>query len=232
MKLELHYFDGCPGHEPMRNMVLEILKRLGIHYRLNEIHVQSEKQAKELAFKGSPTLLIDGRDIEDRTDSISGMGCRVYDGKPVPERWLVEAAVLRALKPREWLFMCVQNSARSQLAEAIARHLAPEGVTVLSAGSEPAFVRPQAVQVLEEAGISTEGLVSKAVDDIDTAGVEVVVTLCADEVCPAYLGKAHRLHWGMSDPAKVEPEEAKLEAFRSVRDELMKRLTVMLDYDV
>jgi arsenate reductase len=146
------------------------------------------------------------------------------------ESWMNEARQVAEMKPKKLLFMCVQNSARSQLAEAIARHLAPDGVTVLSAGSEPAFVRPQAVKVLEEAGISTEGLVSKAVDDIDTTGVEVVVTLCADEVCPAYLGKAHRLHWGMSDPAKVEPQEAKLDAFRAVRDKLMERLKIMLDY--
>jgi len=146
--------------------------------------------------------------------------------------WRDEAKEIAALKPKKLLFMCVQNSARSQLAEAIARHLAPTGVTIISAGSEPAFVRPQAVQVLEEAGVSTEGLYSKAVDDIDTAGVEVVTTLCADEVCPVYLGKAYRLHWGLNDPAKVEPEDVKLDAFRAVRDELTKRLKVMLDYSL
>ncbi len=148
------------------------------------------------------------------------------------ETWMDEARQVAALKPKKLLFMCVQNSARSQLAEAIARHLASPGVTVLSAGSEPAFVRPQAVQVLEEAGISTQGLVSKAVDDIDTTGVEVVVTLCADEVCPAYLGTVQRLHWGLSDPAKVEPADKKRDAFRAVRDELIERLTVMLAYTV
>ena len=148
------------------------------------------------------------------------------------EAWMQEARQVAEMKPKKLLFMCVQNSARSQLAKAIARYLAPAGVVVMSAGSEPAFVRPQAVQVLEEAGISTAGLVSKAVDDIDTTGVEVVVTLCADEVCPAYLGPAHRLHWGLNDPAKVEPEEAKLDAFRTVRYELKKRLTVMLDYSL
>ena len=146
------------------------------------------------------------------------------------QAWIKEAEEVAARNPRKILFMCVQNSARSQLAEAIARHLAPKGVTVLSAGSEPAFVRPQAIQVLEEVGISTEGLVSKAVGDIDTSGVEVVVTLCAEEVCPVFLGQAHRLHWGLNDLAKVEPENAKLEAFRAVRDELRKRLTLLLDY--
>ena len=148
------------------------------------------------------------------------------------ETWKREAEEVAAMRPKKLLFMCVQNSARSQLAEAIGRHLASEDVEVISAGSQPAFVRPQAIQVLEEAGISTKGLVSQAVDDVDTTGVEVVVTLCADEVCPVYLGAAHRLHWGLPDPAKVEPEAAKLEEFRTVRDELMKRLTVMMRYTV
>ena len=148
------------------------------------------------------------------------------------EPWRSEAEQVAKGRPKKLLFMCVQNSARSQMAEAIGRHLASEGVEVISAGSKPAFVRPQAIQVLEEAEISTAGLVSQAVDDVDTDGVEVVVTLCADEVCPVYLGKAHRLHWGLPDPAKVEPEEAKMEEFRTVRDELMKRLTVMMRYTV
>lgn len=144
--------------------------------------------------------------------------------------WINEARQVAAMKPKKLLFLCVQNSARSQLAEAIARHLAPDGVSVLSAGSHPAFVRPQAVQVLKEIGISTDGLFSKALEDIDKTGVEVVFTLCADEVCPVYLSYARRLHWGLADPAKVETEQAKLDAFRSVRDELVKRLTITLDY--
>jgi arsenate reductase len=145
-------------------------------------------------------------------------------------QWMKEARELAALRPKKLLFMCVHNSARSQLAEAIARHCAPAGVTVISAGSHPAFVRPQVLQALEEAGISTKGLYSKAVDDIDVSGVEAVITLCAEEVCPVYLGKAHRLHWGLPDPAKVEPEDKKLEAFRQTRDELMKRLKHAFNY--
>ena len=149
---------------------------------------------------------------------------------PNTDTWRREAEELAATKPRKILFLCVQNSARSIMAEAIARHFAPPDVTVLSAGSNPAFVRPQAVQVLQEAGISTEGLHSKSVDQIDPAGVDAVITLCAEEVCPVFLGKAHRLHWGLSDPARVEPEAAKLDAFRAVRDELLKRLKVLMNY--
>jgi len=143
---------------------------------------------------------------------------------------MLEAAILRALAPRHLLFLCVQNSARSQLAEGIARFLAPAGVTVSSAGSSPAFVRPQAIRVLKEIGIDISGHRSKSVDQIDAASVEAVVTLCAEEVCPVFLGRAPQLHWGLPDPAKAPgDEEARLNAFRGVRDELFRRLKLMFE---
>ncbi len=146
--------------------------------------------------------------------------------------WKKEARSIAATKPRKLLFLCVQNSARSQLAEAVARHLAPKGVTVLSAGSEPASVKPHVIEVLKEVSISADGLVSKSVEELDTEGVEAVVTLCAEEICPVYLGRAARLHWGLPDPARVLSPEKRMDAFRAVRDELMKRLSILLDYTV
>jgi thioredoxin type arsenate reductase len=123
------------------------------------------------------------------------------------------------------LFLCVANSARSQLAEGLARRLAPEGVTVWSAGSAPTRVRPEAVAVLAEMGIDISSHRSKHVDEIPAEQVDVVITLCAEEECPLFLGQAERLHWGMPDPAAVEgTPEQRLEAFRAVRDELSRRL--------
>jgi arsenate reductase len=143
---------------------------------------------------------------------------------------MLEAAILRALQPRHFLFLCVQNSARSQIAEGIARFLAPPGITVSSAGSSPAFVRPQAIQVLLEIGIDISGHRSKAIEEIDGGSVEAVVTLCHDEVCPVFLGKAARVHWGLPDPAKAPGDEkARLEAFRATRDELFKRLKLVFE---
>lgn len=154
----------------------------------------------------------------------------VPTAREVPPAWEQEAAVLRALRPRHILFLCVQNSARSQLAEGIARFLAPPGVTVSSAGSSPAFVRPQAVQVLREIGIDISGQRSKPIEEIDAASVEAVVTLCAEEVCPVFLGSATRLHWALSDPAKAPGgEEARLDAFRATRDELLRRLKLVFE---
>ena len=127
------------------------------------------------------------------------------------------------------LFLCVANSARSQIAEGIARSLAPAGMKVWSAGSRPTQVRPEAIAVLAEVGIDISHHRSKAVGEIPAAEVDTVVTLCEEEVCPLFLGQATRLHWGLPDPAAVQGTEAeRLEAFRATRHELRRRIEALL----
>jgi arsenate reductase len=147
---------------------------------------------------------------------------------PSQSDWQSEAEELRRLAPRHVLFLCVANSARSQMAEGIARSLAPPGVTVSSAGSRPSRVNPLAIRALEELGIDIRAHTSKAVDGIPPDAVDAVITLCAEEVCPVFLGKAHRVHWALPDPAAAEgSDEDRLQAFRVVRDELRRRLAVV-----
>jgi arsenate reductase len=126
------------------------------------------------------------------------------------------------------LFLCVANSARSQLAEGIARALAPPGVTVWSAGAQPTRVRPEAIAVLAEIGIDISQHRSKSVSEIPAAEVDSVITLCGEEECPVILCRARRLHWGLPDPAGVGGSEAdRVDAFRKTRDELRRRLAVV-----
>jgi len=134
--------------------------------------------------------------------------------------------MLRALAPKGYLFLCVANSARSQLAEGIARSLAPGDVWIGSGGSQPSEVRPEAIAVLDEIGIDISDHRSKSVDDAPRDRIEAVITLCAEQVCPVYLGSAHRVHWGLPDPAAVKGE-GRLDAFRHTRDELSRRLSVL-----
>jgi arsenate reductase len=130
------------------------------------------------------------------------------------------------------LFLCVANSARSQMAEGIARQLAGDRMAIQSAGSAPSRVNPLAVQALAEIGIDASGQHSKSVDEIDRTTVDTVITLCAEEVCPIYLGAARRLHWPLPDPAgHSEGEEATLERFRSVRDDLRRRTAAWLQQE-
>jgi arsenate reductase len=139
--------------------------------------------------------------------------------------WESEAAAIAALEPKHVLFLCVANSARSQMAEGVARSLAPAGVKVSSAGSAPSKLNPLAVKALAELGLDISSQYSKSVNDVPPGEVDVVVTLCAEEVCPVFLGQAMRVHWGLPDPAGVQGDEAaRLQSFREVRDELRRRL--------
>jgi protein-tyrosine-phosphatase len=123
-------------------------------------------------------------------------------------------------RPRDILFLCVNNSARSQMAEGIARFLAPASVRVSSAGSRPTEVHPLAVQALKEIGIDISGQSAKGLDAIDKESVDLVITLCADQVCPYFPGRVEQLHWPLDDPAEAH----NLDAYRRTRDELNIRL--------
>jgi protein-tyrosine-phosphatase len=131
--------------------------------------------------------------------------------------------------PKGILFLCVANSARSQMAEGIALSLAPPGVKIWSAGSRPTSVRPEAIAALKEIGIDISGHRSKSVAEIPASEVDTVITLCGEEECPVFFGKAQRLHWGLPDPVAVGGSAAEiLSAFRKVRDELSRRITAFL----
>jgi len=125
------------------------------------------------------------------------------------------------------LFLCVANSARSQMAEGLARNLFGDRVRVQSAGSEPSKVNPYAIEVMREKGIDLTTHTSKSVQTIDPATVDTVITLCAEEVCPVFLGKATRIHWPIDDPASSDPaltREQMIQRFRVARDRIEERL--------
>ncbi len=127
------------------------------------------------------------------------------------------------------LFMCVANSARSQLAEGLGRSIFGNRIPVQSAGSEPLGVNPYAVEVMREIGVDITMHSSKSVQTIDPATIGTVITLCAEEVCPVFLGKARRLHWPIPDPASKDPtisHDETLNRFRAARDAIKARIEV------
>ena len=133
------------------------------------------------------------------------------------------------------LFLCVANSARSQIAEGIAREMFGKDHDVRSAGSEPSgSVHPDAIKVLDEIGIDASSHSSKSVDDLEEDfinNLDYVITLCAEEACPAYITNAKKLHWVNEDPANPAYSDFEsIQAFRKARENiynLIKKFLVM-----
>jgi len=134
------------------------------------------------------------------------------------------------------LFLCVANSARSQIAEGLARKILGSKAEIQSAGSHPSGkVHPLAIQVLEEVGIDMAKHFSKATSELPEEfmkSLNYAITLCAEEVCPVLNTSAKKLHWGMPDPAALSDQGSeKLQAFRQVRDAIKKKIVAELSPD-
>ncbi|HEX2728114.1 MAG TPA: arsenate reductase ArsC [Rubrobacteraceae bacterium] len=129
------------------------------------------------------------------------------------------------------LFLCTHNSARSQMAEGLLRHLAGERFDVHSAGTEATHVRPLAIDAMREIGVDISGQESKTLQRYLGEPFEYVVTVCddANESCPVFPGAKERLHWSFEDPSKATgSEEERLAMFRRVRDEIQARIEAEL----
>jgi arsenate reductase (thioredoxin) len=129
------------------------------------------------------------------------------------------------------LFVCTHNSARSQMAEGLLRHFAPDRFEAFSAGTEVTSVRPEAIKVMSELGIDISGQESKSVERFLGEQFAWVITVCdrARESCPVFPGAEQTAHWGFDDPAEAQgSEEERLSVFRRVRDEIRDRLRMFI----
>ncbi len=141
--------------------------------------------------------------------------------------------------PLNVLFLCTHNSARSILAEATLNHIGGDRFRAHSAGSSPRANQqpnPLGLQVLQSAGISTDGLHSKSWDAFagpDAPQMDLIVTVCdnaAGEVCPVWPGHPATAHWGYADPSEVQGSEAqRLEAFRHTLQAIKHRLELLIN---
>lgn len=191
----LTYMMEDPGNIPRAVGLLNIAKAL-------------ERLADHATNLAEQTLfLIEGRDVRHQ-----GLG------KPEPP----EAGVI-ARPQRGVLFVCKANAARSQMAEAWGRHLAPPGIEVASAGIEPGRVHPVAIQVMAEVGFDISGARSKGLSEVPLERFDLMVTLCDEGRSLSPPPGMHHLHWPIEDPLLASPSEA-LEIFRRVRDDLTARV--------
>ena len=130
------------------------------------------------------------------------------------------------IEKKRVLILCTGNSARSQMAEGLLRHLGGDGFEVFSAGVEASFVRSQAIEAMREVGIDISQHRSKSVNEFLDDYFDYVITVCdnANQRCPLFPGNVKRIHWSIDDPVVAGSEEAQLEAFRVARDEMRRRI--------
>lgn len=129
------------------------------------------------------------------------------------------------------LFLCVHNSARSQMAEGLLRARAGDRFEVCSAGSEVAEVRPLAIRAMAEIGINISAQRSKTTDEFAGEEFDYVITVCDDarEACPYFPGAVRRLNWPFEDPSAARgSEDERLAVFRRVRDAIAARMETEL----
>jgi arsenate reductase (thioredoxin) len=140
---------------------------------------------------------------------------------------LTDAVRPAGMGRRRVLFLCVHNSARSQMAEGMLRAWAGDRFEPHSAGNAATEVRPLAIRAMAELGIDISGQWSKSVTEFDGQSFDYAVTVCDDakEVCPYFPGAASQIHWAFDDPAAAVGSEAeRLAVYRRVRDQIGARL--------
>ena len=134
-------------------------------------------------------------------------------------------------KPKNFLFVCKGNEARSQMAEGFARNMASNGIRIYSAGLAPQTLNAHAVDVMHELGIDISEQHVQTFDDVPMNKIDTVITLSSDaDPLPKTLKKkATQIHWPLNDPSATAGSDAEVKkAFRSVRDEIRNRVQVLL----
>jgi len=244
MRVRVLGLEGCPNAPQALDLVRRVVRDEGLEATLEYLDVPDPEAARRERFLGSPSVQVNGLDIEvARRAEVSCHGCRMYEtpeGRTgVPPEALIREALLRALGPkRKVLFLCTGNSCRSQMAEGWARHLRGDVVEAYSAGVAPYRLDPRAVQVMDEAGVDISRQRPKPVDALKDMDFDCVTTLCdhAREHCPLFPGRARLVHRGFDDPpslaAAAETDEEAMNIYRRVRDEIrafVERLPETLD---
>ena len=228
-----------------------------LRWRLVEALARSDRRVQELvALVGEPHNLVsyhlrrlrdqalvserrsaaDGRDVYYSLDLDRLKGLYFAAGESlhpgISDRPLTASETETSLGRRaRVLFLCTHNSARSQMAEGILRHLGKEKVEVHSAGTVATRVHPLSIAAMANKGIDISEQRSKHLDEFVGQDFDYVVTVCdnARESCPIFPGAPERIHWSIADPSAVEgDEETRLHAFHVAADELMTRIRYLL----
>jgi protein-tyrosine-phosphatase/DNA-binding transcriptional ArsR family regulator len=199
-----------------------------VSYHLRQLRDGGLVSMRRSAADGRDTYYV--LDLARCGELLSSAGVSLHPGlaatrPPVPAR------KPRATQARV-LFLCTGNSARSQIAEALAERLSGGEVSAASAGSKPKPLHPNAVWVMRERGIDIAGRPSTHLSEFAAQRFDYVISLCdrVREVCPEFPGGPELIHWSIPDPAR-DPgsDEETLPAFERTADELAARIPFLLD---
>lgn len=215
--------------------VRELTQALAVPQNLVSYHLGRLRAGRLVAARRSSA---DGRDAYYRLD-LARCGDLLAEagGALHPGLALVPPAACGGARPAararrpSVLFLCTGNSARSQMAEALLRHLAGDGVEARSAGSHPKELHPEAVRVLRRRGVDISAARAKHLDRFASGRFDYVVTLCdrVREVCPDFPGTPERIHWSVADPSREgETENEHEAAFERAAAEIEERVRFLL----
>lgn len=214
---------------------LEIVQRLKQPQNLISYHLRMLATQQLVSERRS---IADGRDIyyslnlEMLRERYAAAAAALHPALIGPSPLLEEKLSLQITPAPRVLFLCTENSARSQMAEGLLRHLAGGTLEVVSAGSQPTEVHPVAIRVLAQMGVDISQQRSKHLDFFQNQSFDYIVTVCdrMREACPTFPGDCEQIHWSLSDPTALVnvSERAREEAFEQLAHHLLMRLRYFL----
>jgi protein-tyrosine-phosphatase len=210
--------------------VLELVERIGRPQNFVSYHL---KQLRVCDIVRERRSIADGRDVYYSLDlaalreQFAATGALLHPAlAPI---WKTPAIGLRTPLPRpvRVLFVCTQNSARSQMAEALLRHASQDTIEAFSAGIHPTHLHPLAIAALDAMGIAHTGLVAKPLNTFAGTVFDYVITVCdrAREACAAFPPTRQQMHWSMPDPVAIPPN---LALFTQAAQDLNTRIRFLL----
>ena len=241
--IEVLVFDDCPGAVAAQALVEAVVTEEGLAGAVDVrlMPVEDDETARRIGFLGSPTIRVNGRDIEvaRREEPGHSLSCRVYRAEDGALTGVPTAAVFRAALSEARnavvqtdftvLFVCVHNAGRSQMAEALVNHLARERnlpIRAVSAGTVAGdSINPVAAMVMREIGISMEGQRPKQLTEAMADAADRVITMGCGvdaDACPARV-RPMMEDWGLDDP-----KGQAIETVRHIRDQIAARVEALL----
>lgn len=215
MKIEI-LGTGCPKCKKLTELVKEAVDELGISAEI--LKVDKINDIMNYGVMITPALAIDGKVV------VAGR----IPSKDEIKKWINEA---NKMGRKKVLFICVHNSARSQMAEAFLNKLAGDKYEAKSAGITPGKLNPVVVEVMQETGIDISANKTKGIKEfIDRSDVfDYVITVCDESGCPLFPGNAEQIHWSFPDPSGFTgTNEEKLAKTREVRDQIKAKIEIWI----